>query len=375
MKLCIFPNDPIISYFEKGEIKERYYNPKNLFDEVHIVSFIEKDVDAAKVKTLVGDSILKIHSVGKINLKNKNKHIERIIELVKTINPDVIRSYNPSLQGWFAAKSAKKLEIPFFLSIHTQYDYKRKEAKKRNLKKFLALKYSEKFLEEFVLKQADKITIVYKIIEPYVLNHGGVKPELLYNKVDCKRFIESKKIKNLPSPLILSVGNLIKEKNHEVVIKAMKNLNSNLLIIGKGSNYQNLMKLIKNNNLENKISMLESVPHKDISRYYKSADVFALAYNTELEGLPIPVMEAMATGLPVVIPYPKEGFSDGLENSVIFSERNSNEFHNNIKKILENQNISQELSIKCINKSKDFDNEIIEKREAEIYKELTNTKS
>ena len=175
--------------------------------------------------------------------------------------------------------------------------------------------------------------------------------------------------------MILSVGNLIKEKNHEVVIKAMKNLNSNLLIIGKGSNYQNLMKLIKNNNLENKISMLESVPHKDISRYYKSADVFALAYNTELEGLPIPVMEAMATGLPVVIPHPKEGFSDGLENSVIFSERNSNEFHNNIKKILENQNISQELSIKCINKSKDFDNEIIEKREAEIYKELTNTKS
>ena len=114
MKLCIFPNDPIISYFEKGEIKERYYNPKNLFDEVHIVSFIEKDVDVSKVKTLVGDSILKIHSVGKINLKNKNKHIKKIIELVKTINPDVIRAYNPLVEGWFAAKCAKELNIPFF---------------------------------------------------------------------------------------------------------------------------------------------------------------------------------------------------------------------------------------------------------------------
>ena len=130
MKLCIFPNDPIISYFEKGEIKERYYNPENLFDEVHIVSFIEKDVDVSKVKTLVGDSILKIHSVGKINLKNKNKHIKKIIELVKTINPDVIRAYNPLVEGWFAANCAHELNIPFFLSIHTQMDHNRKIVKK-----------------------------------------------------------------------------------------------------------------------------------------------------------------------------------------------------------------------------------------------------
>lgn len=32
MKLCVFPNDPIKAYLEKGEIKERYFNPKNLFN-------------------------------------------------------------------------------------------------------------------------------------------------------------------------------------------------------------------------------------------------------------------------------------------------------------------------------------------------------
>jgi len=86
--------------------------------------------------------------------------------------------------------------------------------------------------------------------------------------------------------------------------------------------------------------------------------------------LPMPVMEAMASGLPIVIPFQKEGFSDGLENSVVFSERNFQEFHNNIEKVLNNQNVCQELSMNCINKSKDFDEEKIEKRESEIYTEL-----
>ena len=70
MKICIFPNDPIIEYYKKGEIKDRYFNPNDFFDEVHIISFIEKDIEEERVKNLVGNAKLKIHSVGKINLKN-----------------------------------------------------------------------------------------------------------------------------------------------------------------------------------------------------------------------------------------------------------------------------------------------------------------
>ena len=55
LRICIFPNDPIISYYEKGEIKERYYNPENFFDEVHIISFIDDDVKEEKITTIVGN--------------------------------------------------------------------------------------------------------------------------------------------------------------------------------------------------------------------------------------------------------------------------------------------------------------------------------
>jgi len=370
MKLCVFPNDPLKSYYLKGEIKDRYFNPNNFFDEVHIISFVDNDIEESKVKTIAGNASLQIHCVGKIGLKEREKHIQRIISLIKKIDPDVIRAYNPRLEGWYAATCSDKLKIPFFLSLHTQYDYRRKLTKKLNIKKFFALKYTEKFIEPYVIKKASKITIVFKIIEPYVIRLGGKKPELLYNRIDYERFSNAKPIDTLPKPLVISVGNLIKEKNHECVIKAMKNLDAYCLIIGKGVHQSKLLKLIKKENLENKITIKESVPHNEIQNYYKSANVFALAYDPELEGIPMPIMEAMAAGLPVVIPYPKENYSDGLEDIAIFSKRNPDAFSKNIKKFLDDPILQKKISQKSQMKAKDFDNVRIEKRESEIYSEL-----
>jgi len=150
----------------------------------------------------------------------------------------------------------------------------------------------------------------------------------------------------------------------------MKSLNTNFLIIGKGNQKNKLQNLIKKENLEKKITIKEYVPHEEIQDYYKSAQVFALAYDPELEGLPIPVMEAMASGLPVVIPYPKEGYSDGLEDVAVFSKRNSASFFKNIKKLLDEPKLQKDFSRKSLIKAKDFDSRKIEKREAEIYREL-----
>ncbi len=359
-----------MAYYNKGEIKERYYNPDDFFNEVHFISLIEKDIDESKVKMIVGNAELKIHSVGKINITNRNHNVEKIIDLVKKINPDIIRAYNPLVEGWLAAKCSKKLNIPFFLSLHTQYDHNRKLMKKSNLKKYFALKYTEKFIEPFVLQNADKITIVYKIIESYVFNHSNKKPQLLYNKIDFDRFSNATPIKELKKPLVLSVGNLIKSKNHKLILESMKNIDANCLIIGNGELYSTLNQFIKKNNLENKITIKKSVSNNEIQNYYKSASVFALAFDPDQEGLPMPVIEAMAVGLPIIIPFPKEGFSDGLENTVIFSNRDSKSFSENINKLLNDEKMMSKFSKKSLTKAKEFDRKNLEKREASIYSEL-----
>jgi glycosyltransferase involved in cell wall biosynthesis len=319
---------------------------------------------------LVGSAKARVHTVGKISIKERQKELDRIVNLVKEINPAVIRAYNPLLGGWLAASSAQKLKIPFFLSLHTNYEHHKKLMMKSNIRKYFALRYTEKFIEPYVIKNADKITVVFRIIEPYVIKNGGKKPEILYNKINYKQFEDAKPIDSLPKPLIISVGNLIKEKNHECLIRAMKNLNAHCLIIGKGDQHDKLIDLIKNEKLQDKITIRESVPHNEIQDYYKSASVFALAYDSSLEGLPIPVLEAMASGLPTVIPFPKEGYSDGLDGIAIFAERTPEAFAEKIKAVLSNAEYHEEVSRKSKLKALDFDNTKIENREKEIYEEL-----
>jgi glycosyltransferase involved in cell wall biosynthesis len=373
-KICIFPNDPIISYYNKGEIKERYFNPLNIFDEVDIISFIDKDIDEQKVQILVGNAKLKIHSVGKINLFNKSKMKKKIISIVKNINPDIIRAYNPLLEGWIAANCSDILDIPFFVSVHIEYDGLRKIAKKTNYKKFLALKWYRKKIEPYVFNKADKITAVYKIIEPYVLDVCGKKPEILYNRIDLERFGNGIKQKDYDKPLILSVGRLTPQKNPDLIINAIKDLDVYLMLIGDGELYDSLKNQITELNIQNKIIFKKSVPNNEIQNYYKTADIFILCYEPDVEGVPIPVLEAMASGLPIIITNPISGLSDGLEESVSFTELNYESIKNKIVELIENDDYRKDLSKKAQEKSLQFDGNATEKREFDIYTELLSSK-
>jgi glycosyltransferase involved in cell wall biosynthesis len=373
-KLCIFPTDPIIDYYKKGEIKQNYFNPKNIFDKIDIISLTDKEIEEEKVKNLAGTAILKIHTVGKIGNRDRKKELENIIKLVNEINPDVIRSYNSLLSGWFGASCAKKLKIPFYLSLHTQYDHMRKIARKESLKKYLALKYTEKFVEPYVLQSANKITIVYKIIESYVKKHTNTNPEILYNKIDLERFSNAKKIDSLPQPLIISVGRLIEPKNHQCMIHAMQKINANLLIIGDGILYKKLDKLIDKLGLRDKIIIEKSVNNNQIQNYYKSAKIFALAYDTNLEGIPIPVMEAMASSLPIIIPFSDNNTKGELGKSVIYSENTAESFSKNINNLLQNDEKQRMMAEKSLEKANEFDSKNLENREAEIYLELISSK-
>jgi len=373
-KLCIFPSDPIIDYYNKGEIKERYFNPNNLFEQIDIISLADKEIEEAKIKKIAGTAKLKIHTVGKITNRNRKKNLEKIIKLVEELQPDVIRSYNSLLSGWYAASCAKKLKIPFYLSLHTQYDHMRKIARKESLKKFLALKYTEKFIEPFVLQNANKITIVYKIIEAYVKKHTNTKAEILYNKIELERFSDAVKMDSLPEPLIISVGRLIEPKNHQCLINAMQNVNANLLIVGDGILYENLNKLIDKLGLKEKITIKKSIPNNKIQDFYKSSKIFALAYDTKLEGIPIPVMEAMASGIPVIIPFSDNNTEGELGKSVIYSENTPESFSKNINNLLQDDKKQREMTEKSLEKAKDFDSKFLENREAEIYLELISNK-
>ena len=129
-KLVVFPNDSLLDYYKKGEIKERYFNPKNWFDEIHVISLFDHEIESDKVKQLAGSGKLIIHKIEKVNLSNYKSFENKIVSLISKIKPLVIRSFNPRVQGWLATKASKRLQIPIIISLHTNYDQQKELVKK-----------------------------------------------------------------------------------------------------------------------------------------------------------------------------------------------------------------------------------------------------
>lgn len=105
--------------------------------------------------------------------------------------------------------------------------------------------------------------------------------------------------------VVLSVGELIKRKNHEVVIRAIAQIKQQseetynrlqYLICGRGVLDQKLKQLAHELNVEEHVHFLGY--RSDICQICHASDLFV--FMSFQEGLPVALMEAMACGIPVV---------------------------------------------------------------------------
>lgn len=369
MKLCVFPNDPLESYLKKGEIKPRYFNPENLFDEIHVLSLFDSDTIPENVKELAGNAQLEIHVIGKTNLLNVKSKEKKVMELIKKINPDVIRSFNPLLQGWLATKIGKKLEIPVIISLMGDYDRDLRYHARKNGKwiDYLKLKYTRNTLEMFSIRNADEIIIIYEFIRKYAENLGGKNINLIYNKIDLSKFspeISPKIIEK--KPIIICVGRLMKEKNQECLIHAIKDLDVILLLVGDGPQYLELFNLVEKLDLKQKVRFERSIPNNEINAYYTSADIFALPI--KYGGFAIPALEAAASGIPVILPKQKfDSNPEIIEKFAMLVDNTPDSFQRAIKEILSNEPLKNKMIKAGIETVKSISGDLMEKKEKELY--------
>lgn len=100
--------------------------------------------------------------------------------------------------------------------------------------------------------------------------------------------------------MLLSVGELSKRKNHGVVIHALYELDNpdvKYFICGMGQLEGYLKETTRELNLENQVNLLGY--RTDISELMQAADIFV--FPSLQEGLPVALMEAMASGLPCIV--------------------------------------------------------------------------
>jgi rhamnosyl/mannosyltransferase len=102
------------------------------------------------------------------------------------------------------------------------------------------------------------------------------------------------------SRLVISVGRLIYYKGFEYLIRAMRQVDGKLLIIGDGPLRNALEREAHACDVQHKVIFLGEIQNRDTINYYQAADVFALASVARSEAFGIVQIEAMACGKPVV---------------------------------------------------------------------------
>ncbi|NJD59373.1 MAG: hypothetical protein C3F13_13530 [Anaerolineales bacterium] len=140
----------------------------------------------------------------------------------------------------------------------------------------------------------------------------GLQPAttVISNGVNIQRYCTEKEVnENIveryhlpPSPRLLSVGRLMKDKRLDLLLKAMRvvcdQMDAHLLVVGRGSEHQRLRSLIKKLELEQNIHLLGYLPEGDLPAIYRACDLFTIPSMVEVQS--IPALQAVATGIPIV---------------------------------------------------------------------------
>lgn len=100
-------------------------------------------------------------------------------------------------------------------------------------------------------------------------------------------------------PLLLSVGNLVPLKGHDITIRTLTILKeARLVIAGTGPEEARLRDLARTLDVADRVRFLGVVPQTELPRWYRAADALVLA--SSREGMANVLLEALACGTPVV---------------------------------------------------------------------------
>ena len=136
------------------------------------------------------------------------------------------------------------------------------------------------------------------------LGAAEAKIEMLRNGVDLQTFNMMERTKcrsrfNIQGPTLLSVGNLVPLKGHDLVIRALENLPGfQLIIAGDGPERARLESLVDDLELKNRVQFLGRIAHEELPGLYSAGDALVLA--SSREAWPNVLLESMACGTPAI---------------------------------------------------------------------------
>ncbi|CAO5679915.1 MAG: hypothetical protein HEEMFOPI_01362 [Holosporales bacterium] len=378
-KLLIISSDYISSWVKKGEVVPRYYNPGNLFDEVHIMMTNDDKPDPKLVQPMVGNAKLFLYNYPEPDgfLKKTlgwqpwlmRKWAKGVIPIVNEIDPSLIRCHGAHLNSFIASYIKKNIKIPYVVSLHINPD----ENFRKNTETFKEkiIFNCLKKIERIGLKNADLVMPVYEPIVPYLKTMGINRFKVCYNVINEKFALQIKNYSlSLPARLIY-IGNLHFQKNPINIIEAIKDLNVRFTIIGDGNRYDSLLNLSKELGLDKKISFNRSIDNENLVDILLSHDIVVL--NTKHFEFSKVMIESSLLGMPIITNKLPRGLKvpELSHDNCLYVNDTVDGYRIGIQELIDNEQKRREIGIKARSFALEkCDPVLCEKRYAEIYNEF-----
>ncbi len=243
-------------------------------------------------------------------------------------------------------------------------------------------------IKRYVLNNIDDLSVVSSAIKEQAIKYGYKKEIYVCPMgVDTTHFTPGQRDETLRSRLklgedvLLFVGRLVEKKGIRFLIEALSRIKNEypeikLLIIGDGNMRGSMMGLCKNLNLTDNVIFLGLLPHRDLPRYFATADVFVLPSLSE--GFGLVLIEAMSCGtIPIATDLP--AFADTIKHGVtgfLVKQANAGEISDRVVHILRARDKLSDMKARVRDYVvRNYDWNIVSKNYQELINRLINRSS
>lgn len=299
-------------------------------------------------------------------------------EFVMQFKPDVLHVHTLGVLGQMGLFWGKKHRVPTVLTYHTLIA--------GTLAHYPGFSTVPELTEQMLWKfsqwscnRADCVLAPAQIIADELQRHGVTeKVVMISNGIETSKFKPHKK--DSTSFRLLYVGRIAYEKGVRVLVEAVELLlrdfpTLELWLVGDGPAKAELEKEIAQKQLTEHILFKGEIARDQLPAVYTSAAVFVTA--AEFEVNPLVVVEALASGLPV-IGANKGGMKTGavkhMHNGMLIDDVDGEHYAAALRTLLSDHALLRHMSEQALTSSKEFDVQVMVERTAQLYQSLSKSK-
>lgn len=371
----------VISFIEWFNQENLEFLHEQLNCEVHLACNFEYMEDTDEKRTVeyiekIRNQGIILHNIRFARSPLKRDNIKAYKELKALIDGDffdVIHCHTPtaSMLTRLAAKKSRKKGSVVLYSCHG-FHFHKAAPKKNWLIYYPIEKYLSRHCDYIVTINKEDFARASRFHAKNVryIPSVGVDIDKIKNISIDKN--EYKKSLGIPENgvMLLSIGELIERKNHQVIIRAMEKLPENIyyVICGKGPLKEELLALAEKKGVADRVLFLGF--RKDIPQLCNATDISA--FPSKIEGLGLAGIEAMAAGVPLVASN-VHGILDYVidgETGYACAPNDVQGFANAIEKLAKDKDLREKMKPACLKAVEPFKKQNALNVMWDIYREV-----